>query len=114
MGHTKIVNVAQLPWDEDGPLALPEGVRCKTLDRDESSGRVDLIVQFPKGYVEPRHTHASCHSGVILAGKMLIHGKVLEPGDYLFGPANEAHGPMEYPEGCTVFASFYGNPAHQY
>jgi hypothetical protein len=44
---------------------------------------------------------------------MHVEGKILKPGDYVFGPGdNIPHGPMGYPKGCTVFASFYGSPAH--
>lgn len=114
MSKTKVIRSREIAWNKDEHLTLPEGVQSKVLDRDESTDRVDMIIKFPEGYVEPRHAHNSSHSVVILEGKMIIHGKTLGPGDYVFGPVNEEHGPMEYPEGCTVFASFYGNPSHKY
>ncbi len=108
------IHTDEMQWRDDTDLlTLPEGVQVKVLSNDPETGRIDMLVRFPPGYVEPRHTHEGCHSGVILEGEMHVEGKVLKPGDYVFGPGrNIPHGPMGYPEGCAVFASFYGKPAH--
>ncbi len=80
----------------------------KVLYRDDEAGQVDLLVKFPPGYVEPRHTHDSVHSVIVLEGLQIAEGEHMHPGDYVFGGANSPHGPFEYPEGCVVFASFRG------
>lgn len=100
-------------WQHGDVLTLPEGVLAKVLNENEAEGRTDLLVKFPPGYVEPRHTHEGAHAALILEGRMLIHGHELTPGDYVYGHRVE-HGPMEYPDGCVVFASFVGgSPAHR-
>lgn len=102
-----------IDWDRGEVLTLPEGVQAKVLNENEAEGRTDLLVKFPPGYVEPRHTHEGAHAAIILQGRMRIHGHELTPGDYVYGHQVE-HGPMEYPDGCVVFASFVGgSPAHR-
>ncbi|MBI2909074.1 MAG: cupin domain-containing protein [Chloroflexi bacterium] len=105
------INTGELEW-EDGQaiMGLPAGVQVKIIAQgvDDVSERVDKFVKFPPGYVEPRHTHNYSHSTLIIEGEMHVGGKVLKPGDYLFGGANEPHGPLHYPVGCTVFGSGRG------
>ncbi len=105
----------ELEWQDDTELLrLPEGVQVKILSEDRDLDRIDMLVRFPPGYVEPRHTHDSYHSIVVLEGLMRVQGYDLRPGDYVFG-WDEEHGPYEYPEGCTVFAVFHGRSlVHQY
>ena len=68
-------------------LGLPEGVKIKMIREgyDEVSERSERITMFPVGYVEPRHEHDHYHSIFILEGTMLVDGKTLGPGDYVFG-----------------------------
>ena len=108
--HTKDVD-----WQNDtNLLRLPEGVQVKVLSEDLESQRMDIMVKVPPGYVEPRHTHDSYHSIVVMEGMMRVNGHDLLPGDYVFG-WDEEHGPFEYPEGCVVFTVFHGNsPVHEY
>ena len=112
---TIILNSEKIEWqDGDKLLTLPKGVKIKILSEDKSTGRRDMLVKFSKGYVEPRHTHDGYHSDVLLEGTWIVEGKTLKPGDYVFGPRGEEHGPFECPNGCLVFASFYGKPEHRY
>jgi anti-sigma factor ChrR (cupin superfamily) len=107
---------SELAWQDDiDILSLGNGVRVKVLHRDPESEHTDMLVKFPPGYVEPRHTHAATHSVVVLEGVQVVEGEELRPGDYLWADGTEPHGPFEYPEGCVVFASFRGpSSQHQY
>jgi quercetin dioxygenase-like cupin family protein len=110
------INVAEMPWlDAEELIQLPPGLEMKVLryDPDDDHAR-DLLVRFPPGYVEPRHTHPGEHNNIILEGRMLVDGKTLGPGDYVFGPRNVPHGPFEYPDGITLCAFHRGEPAHEY
>jgi len=110
-----ILETEELEWKEGASLLkLPQGVKIKILSQDKPSGRMDMLVSFPPGYVEPRHVHEGYHSTILLEGTWIVEGKVLRPGGYVFGPANVEHGPFECPKGCLVFASFYGRPEHHY
>ena len=88
-------------------LTLPKGVKVKIFAHDPVMKRIDMKVKFPKGYVEPAHTHKSWHSILVTKGRMCVAGKDLRPGDYVFG-WNTLHGPYEYPDGCEVFVVFMG------
>lgn len=108
------VTEEDIDWDDDDMLDLPEGLRVKVINENEAEKRVDFFVKFPPGYVEPRHTHDAAHADIIVDGEMHVHGHVLTPGDYIYGQ-KEPHGPMEFPKGCIVFASYTGgSPSHRW
>jgi hypothetical protein len=100
----------EIEWSEKAAnelLTLPKGVKAKIFAYDPVMKRVDFKLKFPKGYVEPRHTHQSIHSILVTKGRMCVAGKDLRPGDYVFG-GDIPHGPYEYPDGCEVFVVTYG------
>jgi len=104
----------EIDWESGEVLTLPKGVRIKILNKNDEEGRLDVFIKFPPGYIEPAHSHEAAHATILIAGRMLIHGHELTPGDYVYGQ-KELHGPMEYPDGCIVFASFVGgSPAHHW
>ena len=73
-----------LQWEEDTDLlTLGSGVMVKVYRQDAANGRLDLLVKFPPGYVEPAHAHDSEHSIVVLEGVQIVEG-------YLFVPATIA------------------------
>ena len=88
-----------LEWQDDvDVLALGEGVQVKVLYRNPETDDLDLLIKFPPGYAEPRHTHDSVHSVLALEGLQIAEGEAMHPGDYVYGGANTPHGPFEYPE----------------
>jgi len=108
------VSAETIDWESGDVLTLPQGVLVKIMNQNEEEGRTDMFIKFPPGYIEPRHSHESAHAVLILAGRMLVHGHELTSGDYVYGQ-KISHGPFEYPDGCTVFASFVGgSPAHHW
>ena len=108
------VDASAVDWEPGDVLSLPEGVEVARLHENDAEGRLDTLIRFPPGYVEPRHTHLGAHAALLLEGRMLVEGHELTPGDYYYGH-RQPHGPMEYPDGCTLFASFVGgSPAHDY
>jgi anti-sigma factor ChrR (cupin superfamily) len=103
-------------WEDDTELlTLGNGVRVKVFRQDTERGRLDVLVWFPPGYVEPAHAHDSEHSIVVLEGEQVVGSARLRAGDYCYAGREEIHGPFAYPEGCVVFASFTGVSAqHRY
>ncbi len=109
----RAVHDKEVQWEEgvaNELLTLPKGVKVKILNQDPIMKRIDMKVKFPKGYVEPKHTHKSWHSILVTKGRMCVAGKDLRPGDYVFG-WELPHGPYEYPDGCEVFVVFMGESA---
>ncbi len=106
----RAIHDRQVKWKEGAAvklLTLPRGVKVKIFAHDPVMKRVDMKVKFPKGYVEPAHTHKSWHSILVTRGRMCVAGKDLRPGDYVFG-WDRLHGPYEYPDGCEAFVVFMG------
>lgn len=110
------LNTNEIEWqDGEKIMGLPPGVKVKIISEgvDAVSERVDKFVKFPPGYTEPRHTHEYYHSTLVLEGEMHVAGKVLKPGDYVYGGGDEPHGPYYYPVGCTVYSAGRGNKLRQ-
>lgn len=104
----------ELEWKEDELYSLGKGVQVKILFQDPEAGITDALIKFPPGYVEPRHVHGGSHSTIVVEGLQIAEGEPMRPGDYVYGAANQAHGPFEYPEGCVVFSSMRGGTHHRY
>jgi quercetin dioxygenase-like cupin family protein len=107
----------QVEWVDGAEIQElpPPGPDVKVLRHyPADDNALDILVRFPPGYVEPRHTHDGEHQCFILEGRMLVDGKTLGPGDYVYGPRNEPHGPFEYPDGILLYASHRGDTAHEY
>ena len=101
------INTDGIEWqDGEKIMGLPPGVQVKIIveGKDEVSWRVDKLIKFPPGYVEPRHTHDFCHSTLVLEGEMHVSGKILKPGDYVYAGDGEPHGPYSYPKGLKVYS----------
>jgi anti-sigma factor ChrR (cupin superfamily) len=105
-----------LPWVQADEInELPPGQEVKILRKyDEDDHALDMLVRYPAGYVEPRHTHAGEHMTLIVEGTMILDGKEYGPGDYIYGPRDVPHGPFEYPEGVVLYASQRGGTVHEY
>lgn len=107
---TVIVHRDEVEWqDAAAMLHLPEGVKIKRYMHDEASQRNDSLVYFPPGYVEPRHTHGTVHSDVLLEGRWIIEGQEVGLGGFIYGPKDVPHGPFECPDGVVVCATSYGS-----
>ena len=80
----RAIHDRQIKWQEGAAtklLTLPRGVKVKIFSHDPVTQRIDMKVKFPKGYVEPAHTHRSWHSILVTRGRMCVAGKDLRPGD---------------------------------
>ena len=61
----RVVHRWDVDWEKDiETLNLGNGVQVKILREDSGTASVDMLVKFPPGYEEPRHTHESSHSVV--------------------------------------------------
>lgn len=110
-----IVRSADLQWaPAEEVFGLPGGQEVKVLNRDPETGRIDCLIRFPAGYVEPRHTHRGHHITYVVEGSQRIGDVTLTAGDYLFGPSEKPHGPFHYPDGCLLFGSMWGSTLHEY
>lgn len=101
---------SEVEWTERD-VGLPPGLKTKLLHSDPAMHRNVRKINFPPGYIEPRHWHKGWHCVMVLSGRMCVAGKELRPGDYVFG-WDEWHGPFEYRDGFVGFAVTMGEDMH--
>lgn len=114
LSSVKITKETDGIWKPDPFMKLPKGALVKVLRQDKKNGVLDYLIRWPEGYVEPRHTHEGAHSVVVLQGRVIVEGKELMQGGYVYGPSKKPHGPFEWHDDCIVFVHFEGDPVHYY
>ena len=107
----EIVRIADTPWQKRVRFDGRES-RFAMYNDDLENGLRMSIVEYPLGSVEPRHVHPGTHATTVVKGRALIDGLELKPLDCILGPSHEPHGPLEYPDSCTLFSCFQGSNDH--
>ncbi len=107
----QIVRVAEIPW-EDRMNVDNWPSRAGMYYDDRENGLCLRLIDYPVGAIEPRHVHGGTHATTVLKGAAIVDGLTLGPLDVILGPANEPHGPIDYPQGCKLFSAFQGSFHH--
>jgi len=107
----EITRIADTPWQKRVRFDGRES-RYAIYNDDLEMGLRMSIVEYPLGSVEPRHVHPGTHATTVVKGRALIDGLTLKPLDCILGPSHEPHGPLEYPDSCTLFSCFQGSNDH--
>jgi quercetin dioxygenase-like cupin family protein len=107
----EITRIADTPWQKRVRFDGRES-RFAMYNDDLENGLRMSIVEYPVGSVEPRHVHPGTHATTVVKGRALIDGLELKPLDVILGPSHEPHGPLEYPDSCTLFSCFQGSNDH--
>ncbi len=89
----------------------PDGWECeqKVMLQDPGRDYSSTLERWARGSVDPRHVHDGTHAALILSGRAVVDGVVLGPWDLIYAPGGVAHGPIEFPEGCTFAVSASGS-----
>ena len=89
------LDAAALPWEQRMNPHLPAPIFRKVLHTDPETGVFFQIVKYPKGVINPSHTHPCAHAIYVLEGTWHyeIAGKPVtaKAGDVLFVPAGTIH-----------------------
>ncbi len=107
----EITRIADTPWQKRVRFDGRES-RYAMYNDDLEMGLRMSIVEYPLGSVEPRHVHPGTHATTVVKGRALIDGLTLKSLDCILGPSHEPHGPLEYPDSCTLFSCFQGSNDH--
>jgi hypothetical protein len=92
--HSFAVKTSEIAWQPLKVDGLPPGLQGRALHENPRTKMSSSIVQYPKGYREPRHLHKSCgHYIYILKGKLGSPDGELTAGMFTYAAPNEAHGP---------------------
>ncbi len=92
--HSFTVKTADVAWQPVHMEGLPDGLQARALHQNPRTQMSTSIVQYPKGFHEPRHHHLTCgHYIYILKGRLSSPDGDLLPGMFTYAAPNEPHGP---------------------
>jgi hypothetical protein len=101
--HCFTVKTADIGWQPVHIGGMPEGLQSRGLHENPRTKMSSSIVQYPKGFHEPRHHHVTCgHYIYILKGHLSSPDGDLLPGMFAYAAPNESHGPYTAVEGTEI------------
>ena len=88
------IDSAALAWEQRMNAHLPAPIFRKVLHTDPETGVFFQIVKYPKGVVNPSHTHPCAHAIYVLEGTLVTHKGRFGPGSFVWFPEGEvmSHG----------------------
>jgi len=98
---TKTNDMEWAPLNEPGVDTT--GISIKVLRYDEATKRAPtFLLKFEAGAIYPYHNHPGGEELFVLAGEVILEGKKLVTGDYLYTPPNFKHS-VKSETGCILF-----------
>ena len=92
--HSFALKTSDIAWQDLSVEGMPPGLKLRPLHENPRTKMSSSMVQYPKGFREPRHLHKSCgHYIYILEGKLGSPDGELAAGMFTYAAPNEAHGP---------------------
>lgn len=104
---------SKLKWGACPPV-FPQGCQIAVLHGDPGRPNADVFLRVPGGYAIPPHRHTSAERMILVTGQMRVkyegvQAATLAPGNYAYGPANQAHrATCLGRQACTLFIAFEG------
>lgn len=91
---------------------FPRGMRSKTLSIDRDTGACSLVVRWPSGYRLPGGLSYSEFELFLMSGDLMLGGRRLQPGHYLWVPAGVCLEELTTSRGCEMLWMYnYGEPS---
>jgi len=83
-----------LPWEQRTNPHLPAPIFRKVLHTDAETGVFFQLVRYPRGVINPSHTHPCSHAIYVLEGTLVTHRGSYGPGAFVWFPEGEvmSHG----------------------
>jgi quercetin dioxygenase-like cupin family protein len=78
-----------LPWEHRANPRVPGPIYRKLLHTDEETGVLFQLVRYPRGVVNPDHTHPCAHAIFVLEGTLVTHKGRFGPGSFVWFPEGE-------------------------
>lgn len=91
------IDTCSLPWEERTNPNLPAAIFRKVLHTDRETGVFFQLVRYPRGVVNPSHTHPCAHAIFVLEGTLVTHRGSYGPGTFVWFPEGEV---MEHGAGA--------------
>lgn len=87
-----------------------EGLRTKTIFKDDKTGLEWQIVKCSPNFVSPHHSHPNDEWVYVLKGSMKDDTGEYNAGDFLVNRKDSVHTAHIGPNGCTLLLISYGFP----
>jgi quercetin dioxygenase-like cupin family protein len=91
------LDVNAVAWEPRTNPHLPATIFRKVLHTDEETGVFFQLVRYPRGVVNPSHTHPCAHAIYVLEGTLVTHKGQHGPGTFVWFPEGEV---MEHGAGA--------------
>jgi quercetin dioxygenase-like cupin family protein len=78
-----------LPWEQRTNPHLPAPIFRKVLHTDAETGVFFQLVRYPRGVINPSHTHPCSHAIYVLEGTLATHRGSYGPGAFVWFPEGE-------------------------
>ena len=88
-----------LPWEQRTNPHLPAPILRKVLHTDAETGVFFQLVRYPRGVINPAHTHPCAHAIYVLEGTLVTHRGSHGPGAFVWFPEGEV---MEHGAGTEL------------
>jgi hypothetical protein len=107
------VKTSEIAWQAVAIDGMPAGLQTRPLHENPRTKMSSSIVQYPKGFHEPRHHHNTCgHYIYILKGRLQSPGGDLVAGMFTYAAPKEPHGPFTAAEPTEIL--FYTDGAFDF
>ena len=83
------IDTNAVPWERRSNAHLPADIFRKVLHTDSETGVFFQIVRYPRGVVNPDHTHPCAHAIYVLEGTLTTHKGCFGPGSFVWFPEGE-------------------------
>jgi len=83
------LDTSTLAWEPRTNPHLAATIFRKLLHTDPHTGALFQIVRYPRGVVNPNHTHPCAHALYVLEGTLVTHKGHFPPGSFVWFPEGE-------------------------
>lgn len=96
-----------MAWEQRINPHLPAPIYRKVLHTDPETGVFFQIVRYPRGVINPSHTHPCAHAMYVLEGTLVTHKGRFGPGTFVWFPEGEvmSHGGAEEGDAIVLLVS---------
>ncbi len=97
------IDTTVVEWDKSFNPKLGVELGRLMLRKDPKNGAEIRMIRYPKGVVNPEHTHPCGHGIFVLEGKLRTHEGTYGPGTWVWFPQDEIMEHGATGEGYLVF-----------
>jgi quercetin dioxygenase-like cupin family protein len=102
-----VIDTRTMPWEERLNEKIGRALFRKELYSDPETGALIRLVRYPKGVINPRHTHPCGHGMYVLEGNLVTHVGTFGPGTFVWFPEGEVmeHGASSEGDVTVLFVT---------